>query len=75
MPLIISARIVNLKIFTAVNIKILSWDMMLCNLVQKGYQLPPFYQCDPYALKMEAAGFFKMVVTIKLHGVILEEKS
>jgi len=75
MPLTISACIVNLKIFTAVNIKILSGDMMLCNLVQKGYQLSPFYHCDPSALKMEAAGFSKMVVPIKLHGVILEEKS
>lgn len=76
MPLIISAHIVNLEIFTAVKIKILSfWDMMLCNLVKKGYQLPPFYHCDPSALKMEAAGFSKMVVPIKLHGVILEEKS
>ena len=76
MPLIISAHIVNLKIFTAVNIKILSfWDMMLCNLVKKGYKLPPFYHCDPSALRMEAGGFSKMVVPTKLHGVILEEKS
>ena len=64
----------NLKIFTAVNIKIFPfWDMIVCNLVKKGYQLPPFYQCDPSALKIEAAGFSKMVVPIKLHGVILEE--
>jgi len=48
---------------------------MLCNLVKKGYQLPPFYHCDPSALKMEAAGFSKMVIPIKLHGVNLEEKS
>jgi hypothetical protein len=39
----------------------------------KGYQLLPFYHCDPSALMMEAAGFSKMVVPIKLHGVILEK--
>jgi hypothetical protein len=76
MSLIISAHIVNLEISTALDIEILSfWDMMLCNLVNKGCQLPPFYHCDPSALKMEAAGLSKMMVSIKLHGVILEGKS